>query len=431
MITVGCLLVLGATVIGPFTQQLVAIKSRDVIINQNTTVPICDSTPYENSVAGEGPRPLPAPLHTLGAIYSGLFEQEPAALVSPYYATGNCTFPRYQSLGVCSKCADLTSEVVSNGTRCDTPLLEAQDCEWRIAGRDNVRLTPRLAAMFNSTAGLDLLKLDGKDLAIIQNMTSISAPYEDSQTKGPQQRTAAECTLYFCINTYEGIVEAGQFSESVSYTLSTTNTTKYSSADRNTLLTPEICLDPDPTKCNYIITTDTMVGLRLSIASLVEGAGTGRGIDKRLWSSDGIRAIYGENGTFSEIDYTFSSIAGALTKDMRFNICNGKVRGDVWNNVSYIHIQWPWITVPCVLEFFSVVFFIATIIKTKNQYIWKSSPFALLFLNVGLRTSFTDSSEKECSIGPTVESMDKFSQRLDVQLSSDQEALRFIQADEK
>lgn len=71
-----------------------------------------------NSYSGWRPGPITgiklAELPMVGAAYTGVYAQNNPFLVTPDCTTGNCTWIEdYTTLGVCSKCYDVTDQIVS------------------------------------------------------------------------------------------------------------------------------------------------------------------------------------------------------------------------------------------------------------------------------------------------------------------------------
>src|SRR5699024_5121795 len=115
----------------------------------------------------------------------------------------------------------------------------------------------------------------------------------------------------------------------------------------------------------------------------------------------------------TEISSMFDSLASALTTHARSKVCAATTNGTTWTVESYVHVRWLWMILPIALVAFTLVFFIATIWNTRNQFIWKSSPLALLFSNV-------DAPE----VHPELSKMEKTSQRIKAKLETTANGVR-------
>ncbi|KAI4924173.1 uncharacterized protein J4E92_007254 [Alternaria infectoria] len=75
-------------------------------------------------------------------------------------------------------------------------------------------------------------------------------------------------------------------------------------------------------------------------------------------------------------------LASALTNVMRSNSkSNEALLGEAYNLEKFVHINWPWLIFPLLLLLLSLVFLVATIIKTSNDTdtgFWKTSAMPTL-----------------------------------------------------
>lgn len=107
----GAFLVIASLGLDFAFQQLVTYPLRSVIVSNGTV-------PRSNSYSGWRPGPITgiklAELPMVGAAYTGVYAQNNPFLVTPDCPTGNCTWIHdYTTLGVCSKCYDVTDQIVS------------------------------------------------------------------------------------------------------------------------------------------------------------------------------------------------------------------------------------------------------------------------------------------------------------------------------
>jgi hypothetical protein len=129
-----------------------------------------------------------------------------------------------------------------------------------------------------------------------------------------------------------------------------------------------------------------------------------------------LRFLDGFDGpTFREMDFNpwlapnnitrhLERLASAMTDTMRSNIdSNEMIPGRAYNMEKFIYINWLWLIFPILLLVLSLVFLVATIVKTSKDTdtgIWKTSAMpALIYslpkdLQQGLATSVTSRSKK-------------------------------------
>ncbi|CAN9105862.1 unnamed protein product [Alternaria alternata] len=129
-----------------------------------------------------------------------------------------------------------------------------------------------------------------------------------------------------------------------------------------------------------------------------------------------LRFLDGYDGpTFREMDFNpwlapnnitrhLERLAAAMTGAMRSNAdSNEMIPGRAYNMEKFIHISWLWLIFPILLLVLSLVFLVATIVKTSKDIdtgIWKTSAMpALIYslpndLQQGLATSVTSRSKK-------------------------------------
>ncbi|KAK2782024.1 hypothetical protein FQN52_006025 [Onygenales sp. PD_12] len=427
IMSLGFFVIITAIAIGPFSQQIVAIKLHSIVSSKNSTVPICSAAAtYNDTVLGGGPGLDRVPVSTIAAIYNGIYQNRINDTVLPRCSSGNCTFPKYQSLGVCSRCADLTDKIIANDD-CDS-IKSAKNCSYTLPTSDTeFHLNPAQRGVFNATSALQPLTLDTKGLPIIQNFTAIAGPPDDAN-KEIKQRTASECMLYFCIITYEGNVHDGEFHERIVSTSASSNISSNPSSGEDILITPEECIahpvieslppshnnntTTSQNNCKYTLNAATMRAVRNTLHPLLTGNGTAIKSYRTVWSSNIMEALYGRAGTHTDITNAFASLASALTTHMRSSICTSSTLGSISIVDSYIDIQWRWIILPGSLVAMTVVFLVVTMAKTRGQYIWKSSPLALLFFKPGNNIQLAEVVQEN----PTLKTMRNVARDMDVKL---------------
>ncbi|KAF7515906.1 hypothetical protein PCG10_002689 [Penicillium crustosum] len=395
LVTFGCVILVVAVATDPFVQQVIAINEQAIHTPGRSSIQICNSSLYTDVGAGAAPGAEKVPLVTLGAIYTGIFQsQSPdSKTIVMDCASGNCTFSPYQSLGFCSRCINITDSVHADAPYSLPPPLNAT-LVYNYTLPNGLHFSTNSGmtmTTINTSTELDLVQLDAQNLPLIINFTAISA----TGYKVPPPITATECALYFCVDTYNASVKNGQFEETRTLTTSKTNYLLSKSGGQDSALTPDTCYvngtrHQPPYQanenCTYNVAWQSLLAMYNSVGPLLQGNGYTFG-GRPAWRSDNgpsdiIEALYGESGGYADINSLFKSLASSLTTHARSKVCDGTIDGVAWTNQSFVHVRWPWMSLPIALVVLTIVFLIVTVIRTRHQYIWKSSPLALLFSDV-------------------------------------------------
>ncbi|KAH8770854.1 hypothetical protein F5883DRAFT_666297, partial [Diaporthe sp. PMI_573] len=107
---VGCVLTIAAVALDPFAQQIISFPSKQTMVAGEALVKRSQVYDYGNKGWRGATEPdiTRDPLLSQASI-SGVFDQ----VYSPPFSCSvtNCTYPEFTTLGVCSSCTDVTSEV--------------------------------------------------------------------------------------------------------------------------------------------------------------------------------------------------------------------------------------------------------------------------------------------------------------------------------
>lgn len=420
--TFGCFVLVVAVATDPFVQQVMSIKMRSVNAPGQSSIQICNTSTYTDYGEGAGPGMNKVPLTSMGAIYSGIFQTQRPNTKSSIMScpTGNCTFAPYQTLGFCSRCANITDALHLSSTGSST----MTNYHYQLRNGLQLNTAYSMPYIMNSTTGLKLLKLDMDDAAIILNFTAISS----AGSGIPPEPSATECALFFCVDTYEASVREGVFSETrIAMNISSNTTISGAATTQDFSLAPETCFfngtrydqpHEHSEKCTYNVNWLSRLAMANSLSSLLAGKGSLFASYRQSWSSDTIEALYGVNGNYTDINSVFESLASSLTINARFQICEATVNGTAWTVVSYVHVRWPWLILPGALVVLSLVFLVVTILHTRNQYIWKSSPLALLFSDLAI------DAPTPLKRDPTLKGMEDTSRNMEVWLETTPDGVR-------
>ncbi|CAG8280084.1 unnamed protein product [Penicillium salamii] len=414
LVTFGCLVLVIAAATDPFVQQVMGIKERSVQAPGKSSIQICDSNEYNDWDEGAGPGMNKVPLSTLGAIYSGIFQEQTPNKKNTLMdcATGNCTFTPYQTLGFCSRCANITSSLKKKKQAGMVSYMSAYN--YTLPNGFYFHTASNMNYLMNATSNKPLIELDTKDLAVILNFTAIS-----SDGYGMTPVSATECALYYCVDTYKAAVTGGKFTETITSNVATSNASSTGLALKNIAITPETCYfngsrlnTTSSPNCTYTVNWLSLLSMSNSLSPLLKGTGSRFVSNRPSWSSDTAEALYGYYGNYTEINSVFESLASSLSIHARSKVCHAAKNGTAWTTQSYVQVRWLWMILPCALVVLSMGFLVVVVFHTRKQFIWKSSPLALLFSD--LRVDGEGNFKRD----PTLKGMEDTSRKMDVWLES-------------
>ena len=341
------------------------------------------------------------------AVYNGIFAPAAAKDLEPVCPTGNCTFPLFDSLAFCSRCADVSNDVVNNDIRNDPANLQGDyNISYTLPGNAVVEFGVFFSggdlamgpAMVSTTAlppDLSKTMLGLQDplltLAILQ-FPEVGTDLSQGNYYNTLP-TTHECALYFCVNTYNVTVENSVPNSTIvaSWTSETGTPTVggvegaavYMGDTVDAVLErPSDGIDGNHT---YWIPAGTLANLKAWLNVTLQGSlnTTGSEVDGSngpVWANDIMEAF----NVTSDWDALMNGLATSMTTYIRSSGPSYAVEtaeGVAHKNETYVHVKWPWLTFPVGLVLFSILFLITTmIINSRRKALeWKSSSLALLF----------------------------------------------------
>lgn len=228
----GCLMILLALFVDPFTQQVLHYSECNVL-DQNGVA----SIPRSNVFYGNGTH--------IGAGQNSITSEEQAALEAGIVApggqvdfqcsSGNCTIGTFDTIGYCSRCTDVSSQITvqmknSTDNRTNTQHL---NINTSIAGLSNNFTSQKLGSYGSS----DFSAFGVTNPNTYQFLVGLSSQSDVFPEPGPWDPSgsnplncndaatnntwrcnglgAANCTLYPCVKTYNTIVLKGTLHESL------------------------------------------------------------------------------------------------------------------------------------------------------------------------------------------------------------------------
>lgn len=468
----AALITIVALAIDPFTQQIIDYYSEPLAVSGQQAA-ISRTNNFTQAGGSETGLPITGPL------YNGLFSSGHAGDSNPSFncPTGNCTFDPYYSVGICSECNDITSQVVvsKNCDVCRTPNsgFQGDSCTQSLPNANlNITQCDYAGNLFVSSINFPsdyVLSLPSPFNLCFHGGYFQAMMYSASQKGclGPIPPyfsndggclRAVECGLYPCVRGYNGEVKSGNFTEELV------------SAEPMPLASALFNVD-DP-YCFYALRlgcvstagmnlleaqgysiADGQSWLQYNCSSRVENAATipdqcvyefsysssqalvvnfGTGFLNGSLQNAYIDSVEGATGpaqlqvlfdngdnTLESINTTMARVADFLTTYIRENgdtSNSAAAPGTVFQNETIIHVRWAWFTLPAALALFTLIFFFYTLVVTaKNgrHTNWKSSPLALLFHGLDAET------QERYSLVDDLEEMDEKAKEATVQLQKD------------
>jgi hypothetical protein len=293
--------------------------------------------------------------------------------------TGNCTWNHIQTLSVCSKCADITSDIGVDGGL------------YTLYG---------LAVTMDESVGLitslgdanypDPSVLPGVGPLIAHVTTMARATTNDAPV-------GIDCALWWCVLDQSNISMTNwNITTSVNtyWTDPSVKTTHAQATD--VTLTPPTCYSQyaeeisDTTECTKTISSysqlalqNYFIGDKTGFTGTVTQNSTTGGWDI---SSEAMQLLYTTALVSDNLVVDMGAIMGYIGPMMTSNIRQTLPQvgisyslGEVWMWTTLYHIRWGYMVFPTLLVVASILFMLVTIFKSCGQEKWKSSLLSLLF----------------------------------------------------
>ncbi|KAL4997551.1 hypothetical protein BDV10DRAFT_201811 [Aspergillus recurvatus] len=396
--TLGALITILSIGTGPFVQQMATVKNNRVPSDVPASMPRTESF-FEESITNT--QPITSDIKS--AIYNAIFSTSDtistttgstsfSSYTKPNCPTGDCIFPSFQSLAACSDCSNVT-HLLSVGER-QSPCLEQAE-PWYIYSLPNgLNLSVTSVPLYQSLwyvstntksdrnpYGLEALALPGTKnfgQSAFMNLTAIFLEWDIVRNR-TDDATAMQCSLYWCVNTYNATTKNGSTFESVleTYHDSAASFYQYPNHDGNAI---------------HLQPTRSSNGLSRWLAdkfqfSYIENMCAD--------STDGYSEYENDFISFFKdqpLPELFNRMAAAITTYIRsanktISVSGTEpAHGTSWAVQTQLHTHWAWITLPAILIILTIVFLVITALQSKNRdlEVWKSSTLPLLCSGLGL-----------------------------------------------
>lgn len=364
-----------------------------------------------------------------GAFYSGLFNTTSNNTIVPSCPTGNCTWEPYSSLGVCSACTDVTSSL---SQQLNPEGYDGESVIWTML--NGLTADSGLYQML-ANASYDTIEYGNLQDYVLADLSSM---YWNSQAMdNPEEPTAFECILYFCVHTYQADVFRGKFHETLlsSFPNASTPTRDAQGAIRpassTTALPP---VHPSATTISYIDSSSDMITISPPGNSAKFKFDTATLTLMRIWLQAVFSAELDSNanpgtnaGDVSQVLFDsmkigrlpdlFGDVASSLTAHIRGGT-GETANGTTQSVIVIVEPRWAWLIFPLSVLAAGLAFLVVTIVLSANKRMptWKSSTLPGMVYSMDVATSTAIAAR-----GPILQDMEKEAKRHVVAMSRDED----------
>ncbi|KAI9756187.1 MAG: hypothetical protein M1815_004045 [Lichina confinis] len=405
MAYLGAFVFLASFIIGPTIQLTVEVRVREVeIASPAASVPVCKSSYFNVTESAPDRDITKLPLSMVGAMYEGLLQTSNNNSLSPFCPSGNCTFPKYHSLGFCNECADLSDDLTFyNVTLQDDPHGNKSTVTREWCERNNRDCSVELRELGVTLDAGELIhtRPSGLSPPTVFGVEGILRGNGDGPG-APKTFSAVRCWLRLCNNTYEGAVKLGRFEERVVSTAWTdlkgdSNISGYPfplpdwTCFRGEEKSPPYSED-DERYCAHQFHFIKFSNMNTMLTELLSGKAADFGPTGHYttWSSQVMPALWGlfgvkkdwyspMSGSAESVNRAMTSLADVLSNRFRGwpSTCGGaSAPGTQLKDQLYLHVNWRWLVHTIVILVVSLAFFVAVVVQSSSETLWKSSIFA-------------------------------------------------------
>lgn len=437
LVSIGALITIVAIAFDPFVQQVFKYPVRPTVHPKNVAT-------TQNAAVFHAP---PSSTKFQDTVLAGLWSPPGQLERNPVCPSGNCQWPIFESVGVCSECTDALDEARVAGDRCvlhnnfNEPLSEPFECGLtfddgdklilakvgRLNGTSHGGYTNQFSVNNNAIWTLhnpgSLQDISTGDVSSKANRTVLGHenPYlalgyvEAALTNSEKHSynsyhvevsAAQKCVISPCLRKYKISVVNG----APNITILSTNwgVVKYqvlhpSHPKFPGNMFPVACWQPGTEHVedgpnppiNYTTapvtnTSQHVFCMASSYATSIMDNIQFSHYAKNLWGGgSGYLQTPGKQITEFPVlmkilrynlTYVLEGVTASLSK-LALDESDVVVTGNVTTSEPYVHVQWPWLTLPIVLELMGILLFaVAVMVNSRHDIpLWKSSLLPLLY----------------------------------------------------
>ncbi|KAK6221948.1 hypothetical protein LQW54_001168 [Pestalotiopsis sp. IQ-011] len=409
----GAIIAIVSLALGPFAQQIITYQTREVMIDNPGSATIARAQNYTGALPGNTSSTGYVPILPLkSAVYNGLFAENgrPNAALKFECQTGNCTWPSFDTIGVCHKCVDLTPYMTRYCAASST-----DDCGWQV---------PQGPSYLNSSADVFSMtplipSLAGGDMphSTILKLVFLGTEAKDGLA-GELKPWARQCTLSACLQTLDAGVRNGALSENVTARVVNQTVVDMSSSQEQGGDLASYVTGRDGEA--YVVGAEALLSMRGwfstlfaagravrttadetrtitddSNSAVVVNLTVGISSGVTFFDSDIVTAFYWNYYEYQDDDgigMLMSDVATSMTVAFRSFMGAVPVAGTAISMESFVHVRWGFAVLPIVVVVATALFLMAAIYRTRQSdtKALKSSALAMLFhgLDEDIRSQF-------------------------------------------
>lgn len=316
-----------------------------------------------------------------GMFYTQMHRDTQVQLTLASCYTGNCTWNHIQSLGVCSKCADISSGI-------------GVDNEYYTLYSTTLKMDREigLVTSLGNTKYPDPSILPGIGPLIVHTITMVRGTVDE-------EPVGIDCALYWCVIDESQVIMTNYniTSEVITTWIDVSGSAKTRYRQETDIrLTPPTCYDQygnaisDTRNCTKTITSKAQVALQnfftgdktgFTGAAVKDTTTNGWGI-----SSEVTQLLFLTASASKEIrgslELYLHNIGFMMASNIRQQTSEVGIlysSGNMYSWTTLFRIRWWFLVLPTLLVLTSVLFMLVIIFKSRGQEQWKSSLLPLLF----------------------------------------------------
>lgn len=425
--TVGAGLMILAVAFDPFAQQILSYPSRQVGTNAGGSF-----VQSADQYWPEWARTVPSRIDSLNITTRGLESSMQAAIfngltqsnnpLQPVCPSGDCEYDDFVTLGVCSQCKDVTDEANQTCVQsADEHRLYTEewmteiplDCTYKTSNGSSIapgtwiddakwlsQNNYSAFAISNPWSAVSLSNGSATEGERAQLVSFLAAKYENGRTTWTSKNnttpetkpTLTECSVSLCERKYSQIKNRGlneNKTEQIMELIETQDLYIGKNIESNitniwlsTLIPPNKTNSLSP-ESNFTIENTTLEDLSLTLIGLFNSTlytKDAQAIERSIPGLTPLLALWSSN----DLNNSITSMATSMTDHIRSSASSKMLSGTTFRTETYIHVRWPWITLPVILIILSATLLMVVSIRNRkfSTLLWKSSVLPLLLSKV-------------------------------------------------
>ncbi|OJD13755.1 hypothetical protein AJ78_05822 [Emergomyces pasteurianus Ep9510] len=385
--SLGALITILTLVLDPFMQQII-VYPVGVVYRESGEASVARTDNVTYAAQGQKGRRMDSVLDQgiMNAIYNG----DSAPTLKPSCPTGNCTWPIFHSIGVCSRCIDMADKVTLEGACTPGDFLEMEkNCTISfqhgvpiVNPYDGVGAASYIAWLLNykpdhgNTFSAVTKQIKGNFAGLDNPLFAlgwVEIDYSTLKNTTPIAR-AMECMVTYCLERHNVSVQAGVSIKSTE-PVHLASMDQLSGWDITETLLPA---DEMVRVINFVVDSNAGHALwKRLILNLLGNATTWPVSTEYFIPSN---TFIGIARTIDDKMHMIETVARSLT-DSILQPSNQTMTGVVGVPEQFIHVRWGWIALPTFIVLTTMLFLFLVMLGTKahDVEVWKSSSLALLY----------------------------------------------------